>query len=242
MPIQARVLKPLSVWVSLALLAGSSPRRASNFSLFGQRKVTKRKATPATCVPSLRCGQPAVLAPGGVLLELASLKQSQALIRRALRSSAHLEGAPDADTTRAIAALGQSGGLGRSCALGAWGAQRTRSRIRGPLCMRRGAQPQVDKGLRLFERSEFEQDPTCGEHRRLPAAKGCGPQTAGVAFSLVTFFWPHKRKLLARRGELPASGACNAPPILKSHGTTRGPSPTRRDDPPPRSTPCSIPF
>ena len=36
---------------------------------------------------------PAVLAPAGVELELASLKQSLALIRLDLRSSAHTEGA-----------------------------------------------------------------------------------------------------------------------------------------------------
>ena len=43
-------------------------------------------------VPSLRHGQPAVLAESGVELELATLRQSLALIRFRLRSSAQPDG------------------------------------------------------------------------------------------------------------------------------------------------------
>jgi hypothetical protein len=43
-------------------------------------------------VPPLRCGQPAVLAENGVELELAALRQSLALIRFRLRSSARPDG------------------------------------------------------------------------------------------------------------------------------------------------------
>ncbi len=43
-------------------------------------------------VPPLRCGQPAVLAKNGVELELASLRQSLALIHFSLRSSAQPDG------------------------------------------------------------------------------------------------------------------------------------------------------
>ena len=43
-------------------------------------------------VPSLRYGQPAVLAQNGVALELAALRQSLALIRFRLRSSAQPDG------------------------------------------------------------------------------------------------------------------------------------------------------
>src|SRR5688500_4711609 len=43
-------------------------------------------------VPALRCGQPAVLAENGVELELAALRQSLALIRFRLRSSAQPDG------------------------------------------------------------------------------------------------------------------------------------------------------
>ena len=42
--------------------------------------------------PSLRCGQPAVLAESGAELELDSLRQSLVLIRFCLRSSAQPDG------------------------------------------------------------------------------------------------------------------------------------------------------
>ena len=64
----------------------------SLFFCFAKSKVSKRKGDPTVCVPSLRYGQPAVLGPAGVELKLASLKQSLALIRLDLRSSAHTEG------------------------------------------------------------------------------------------------------------------------------------------------------
>ena len=65
----------------------------SLFFCFAKSKVSKRKGDPTVCVPALRCGQPAVLDPAGVELELASLKQSLALFRLDLRSLAQTEGA-----------------------------------------------------------------------------------------------------------------------------------------------------
>ena len=56
------------------------------------KKPREKNGDPGVCVPPLRCGQPAVLAPAGVDLELASLRQSLALIRLDLRSSAHTQG------------------------------------------------------------------------------------------------------------------------------------------------------
>ena len=50
------------------------------------------KGDPGVCVPSLRYGHLAVLGPAGVPLTLASLRQSLALIRLALRSTAHSQG------------------------------------------------------------------------------------------------------------------------------------------------------
>jgi hypothetical protein len=76
-------------------------------------------------------------------------------------------------------------------------------RLLGPLCMRRGAELEVDQGPRLSERSEFERDPTFSEHRRLPAAQRRDADS-GAAFSLVPFFWPRKRKVLRRRAQIPA--------------------------------------
>ena len=56
------------------------------------KKPKEKKGDPGACVPPLRYGQPAVLGPAGVPLELAALRQSRALIRLALRSSAHSQG------------------------------------------------------------------------------------------------------------------------------------------------------
>ena len=57
-----------------------------------KKKVSKEKGDPMVWVPPLRYGQPAVLAESGVELELATLRQSLALIRFRLRSSAQPDG------------------------------------------------------------------------------------------------------------------------------------------------------
>ena len=80
-----------------------------SLSFASPKESKQRKGDPTVCVPALRFGQPAVLASSGVSLELASLRQSRALIRWPLRSSAHTEGMgePNSQTARrAIASLG----------------------------------------------------------------------------------------------------------------------------------------
>ena len=70
--------------------------------------------------------------------------------------------------------------------------------------------------------SEFERDPAGREHRRLPAAKR-RDAACRVAFSLVTFSWRGKRKLLRRRAHTPASALqpgmrqiqCTSPGFVK---------------------------
>jgi len=59
-----------------------------------RQKKSKQKKRRPCCLRPLRfaTGQPAVLGPTGVELELATLRQSLALIRLDLRSSAHTEG------------------------------------------------------------------------------------------------------------------------------------------------------
>ncbi len=90
-----RGVRPAAQWLSFA-----SPKESH-----------QRKGDPTRCVPSLRCGQPAVLGFGGVSLNsrrFASLKQTRALIRQNLRSSAHPEGnprEPDIRTGHCFAAL-----------------------------------------------------------------------------------------------------------------------------------------
>ena len=65
----------------------------SLFFCFAKSKVSKRKGDPGVCVPPLRCGQPPVLSPAGVPLELGyRLRQSRTLFRLGFRSSAHSQG------------------------------------------------------------------------------------------------------------------------------------------------------
>jgi hypothetical protein len=56
------------------------------------KKSTQKKGDPMVWVLPLRSRQPAVLDKSGGSLELASLKQSRALIRFCLRSSAQPDG------------------------------------------------------------------------------------------------------------------------------------------------------
>ena len=92
--------------------AGFSPRRATHFLLLRQKKVSKEKATPLSASlrfasGNLRCSRPAGSRSNS--LRCASLRQSRALIRWPLCSSAHTEGMgePNSQTApRAIASLG----------------------------------------------------------------------------------------------------------------------------------------
>ena len=72
-------------------------------SFASPKESNQSKGEPAVCVPSLRYGQPAVLAAGGGPLELATLKQSRALIHLQLRSSAQPEGQKTAQSPRPVA-------------------------------------------------------------------------------------------------------------------------------------------
>ena len=89
-------------------------RRRSNFLLLRQKKVTKEKATPLSASLRFASGNLRCSRPGGSRsnsLRCASLRQSRALIRWPLRSSAHTEGmgrrtAEQPTSIRAIASLG----------------------------------------------------------------------------------------------------------------------------------------
>ena len=209
-------MRPAAQWLSFA-----SPKESH-----------QRKGDPTRCVPALRFGQPAVLASSGVSLELASLRQSRALIRWPLRSSAHPEGNPKPDShtghrcarppTRAPCApqahpegVGskqpfgpslRSAGRSRRAAPACWGPSAAKARVdvRFPGFPSRCAEERSGQRIRArdclsaTQWSEFERDPAGREHRRLPEAKR-RDAACRVAFSLVTFFWRSKRKLLARR-------------------------------------------
>ena len=92
-----------------------SPGRRGTFLCFAKEKYPKERRPH--CLRPLRfaTGQPAVLGFGGVSLELASLRQSRALIRQTLRSSAHPEGQgePNIHTGLCFAALRSAPTRGR---------------------------------------------------------------------------------------------------------------------------------
>jgi hypothetical protein len=79
-------------WLFFEFRCRSIAAAGDSLSFASPKESKPRKGDPGVCVPSLRYGQPAVLAPSGVPLELASLRQSRALIRLDLRSSAHSQG------------------------------------------------------------------------------------------------------------------------------------------------------
>ena len=202
--------------------AGSRPAREVLF-FASPKKSTQKKGDPAVCVPAaarrgnLRCSR-AVCAAELAARWRAPLKQPQRVSSRSacvLRHTRHparcaprriQRGVGNQTSPRAFASLGpisraqapRAAQTGPSAAMA-----RMDVRLRVPFRMRRGAQRPADQGSRLFERSEFERDPAGREHRRLPAAKR-RDAAYRVAFSLVTFSWRGKRKLLRRRAHTPA--------------------------------------
>jgi len=164
----------------------------------------QRKGDPAVCVPPLRCGQPAVLGPGGVSLELASLRQSRSLIRLNLRSSAQTEGVGARNTnsrqpnTKPEYLKKQGHAMAGPCLSWSslsWGSVfgiRT-----APSWLGRAAQMEAGSGPQLFERSEF-----CGPPPESSSA-GCpkrsvGTQTAGRLF-FGDFLLAKQKKVTSRR-------------------------------------------
>jgi len=105
--------------------AGECARRRSNFLLRRQKKVTKEKATPLSaslrCASgNLRCSRPAGSRSNS--LRFTALKQSRALIRWPLCSSAHTEGRGRRTAKHPIgpllrSALGGSAGFQRGLGL-----------------------------------------------------------------------------------------------------------------------------
>ena len=203
------------------------PRRGTFFSCVAKKRRQK-KATPLSASlrfasGNLRCSRPAGSRSNS--LRCASLRQSRALIRWPLRSSAHTEGMgePNSRTApRAIASLGpllwaQAPCAGRrnfwversedpnGClAVNPLLAAPATGRLRGG--MRVGARVLRDLTRRGCPRGAAQQPSEFhGAPRKLPDA-GCpaGAADRWVALLLGTFLWRSKEKYLARRGEIPA--------------------------------------
>ncbi len=172
------------------------PGGNSLFFCVAKRKVSKRKGDPMVWVLPLRSRQPAVLAESGVELELASLRQSLALIRFRLCSSAQPDG------------WGSKYGCGE--------ARTRKARPRRspmtialpnplpplpPFCMCRGAEGQTDQGERLSEPKASSSSTPAG-----PSTAGCprsdsegGRRQQGRLFLCLLSFWRRKKKVSCRR-------------------------------------------
>ena len=214
-------------------------RRASNFLLLRQKKVTKEKATPSLRPLRGAKGRPAPGrlrgAPWNSLCAGArrsdnhgeSVNEAWALRRPCSPrnrpvAGASSRGVDSRTSTRAIASLGpiSRAQAPRAAQTGPSNAM-ARMDVRWvPFCACREAQGRgcvrVPKDTRtsctdspqLFERSAAGAQRVLRwhpltEHRRLPAAQRRDAHSR-VAFSLVTFSWRDKRKLLRRRAHTPA--------------------------------------
>ena len=199
-------------------------RRASNFLLLRQKKVTKEKATPSLRPLRGAKGQTCVVSVAGCAAELtarrrAPFKQLRRVSSRSMGASTPMPprnrpaagaasrgGVAEQPTSiRAIAALGL---VSRAQAPRAAQAGPSEAKARVdvwsplPLWMRRGAQGLADQGSRLSERSETERVRARPRQTRAPQvapARSGGDADSGVALSLVPFFRRRERKGLACR-------------------------------------------
>ncbi len=182
-------------------------------------------------------GQPAVLGFGGVSLNsrrCTSLRHTRALIRQTLRSSAHPEGhwgqnihtglcfarphLAGASATRCATWAERSDGPNGCSAVRLFGCSAVHPLLAAPAAVRlrgehgrRSAHASCSDSPWLSERraqrkASSTAHPATDTTQVCPVAKRRG-RRLGVAFSLVTFFWRSKRKLLA----------CRATPGLRSH-------------------------
>jgi len=190
-----RGVRPAAQWLSFA-----SPKESP-----------QRKGAPTGCVPALRCGQPAVLASSGVSLELAALRQSRALIRWPLRSSAQPEGNPSkhpfgpslrsAQPVQRVALAPARWGRATRWPVGCLDvfspphlAAPAAGRLRGEHA-RRSAHASSTDSPWLSERSAPARSEFHGAPRnRTDAGLPRRGRRLWVAFSLLTFFWRSKRK------------------------------------------------
>ncbi|PJI96942.1 hypothetical protein CLU85_1699 [Acidovorax sp. 69] len=208
--------------------AGVCARRRSGFLLLRQKKVTKEKATLHAASPhalagargNLRCSRPAGSRSNS--LHCVALKQSRALIRWPLRSSAHPEGNPPGSDIHAGHCFAALHSAPNARALRAATARPSEAMARvgvqvfgfsAPhpcwLRLRRGgcgvsmgalapmpcylARRGCPSGA-AQQQSEFHGAPRNRPDAGLPPHAPRGGRRLGVAFSLVTFFWRSKRK------------------------------------------------
>jgi hypothetical protein len=172
-------------------------------SFASPKESSQRKGEPAVCVPQQSCGQPAVLAAGGVSLELGyRLKQSRALIHLHLRSSAQTEGRWTAQLpqpTRLVALRATLLNFRNAVDDSARATQSAAALA----AVEAGLSSAADcgSGLALFERSEFSQTPQAASSARNRAAA-----RASARFLFAYFLLARQEKVSRPPGRDPA---CN---------------------------------
>jgi len=175
------------------------------------KKSKQKKGDPAVGVPSLRYGQPAVLAFRGVRGN--SLRSNN---RGPDPRKAPLLGTPRRECSGlcfARPAEYQQPNQKQKDA-----PRRVFSFVSGPLCACRGAQLQAERGPRLFERSEFPRTPPEASTAGCPE-RSAGTRTVGSPFFCLLFFGEAK-KSESPAGASPGQQPPNNPaPLNKSNGS-----------------------
>ena len=237
-------------WLTLHAPAGRDVRPAAHLLSFASPKESRqRKGDPTGRVPSLRCGQPAMLAPGAVLRNsLRSLRSLRSNNRSKPDHDAWACCAAHARPTPCASRHGQRGlelqhgpSLRSAPGLAVGGAERSegpcgfstplRLRLWRSACgVARAAQharASWTDSPRLFERSErSERSEFCGAPRKrcdagLPRSEAQGSQTWGRF--LLPPFLVRTRKGGAPPGAHPGQRAHEAPATKQTTSTIRTP-------------------
>ncbi len=197
--------RSLSFEVRLTLLssAGRDVRPVAHLLFFASpKKRRQKKGDPTGRVPSLRCGQPAMLAPGAVLRNsLRSLRSLRSDNRSKSEHEAWACCAAHARPSRCASRHGQRGVQSRGRAQ-RWPASkplwlRLRRGVCGVARAPQDARASWTDSPRLSERSAPARSEFCGAPRKrrdagLPRSEAQGSQTWG-RFSLVPFFGETKK-------------------------------------------------
>ena len=181
---------------------GVPPCWRAYFLLLRQKKVAKEKATPGSA--PLRGSLRYSALAGAAELGAAPLKQSSPFFRQRLRCSAPLKGARTTSRHNRLAAVVAY--CGRPPKKGKNQIHDTLSTpdgLPGPL---RGAEQRRNAGGSRLALSEPQASLASRPAFRVAQGTGAAGTDPGVAFSLATFFWPHKRKYArASSAETPAN-------------------------------------
>ena len=193
----------LSSFRGLLFSRGRDIRPAADSLSFASPKESKqRKGDPTVCVPSLRCGQPAVLDYGGGpqnSLRSNSCGPDPASICAPRRSqkgwgedrpSLRSAGANPNSPTQHQQPISTTAAL--RAAVAWWPSEAKARSVSKPLCMRRGAERFADQGRSCLSEASSA-DPAKREHRRLPRSAAKGSQTVGSPFFCLRFFGEAKK-------------------------------------------------